>query len=95
MAMMDAFLHQSEGWDFVRSISDPTKRLLTELAVTIAYSTLARDPDYARTAADHPLDLLMFARAAHAFLAKTNLLRRVLDGDVTSIDELEPFAIND
>jgi hypothetical protein len=92
---MDAFLHQSEAWEFVRSISDPTQRLLMELAVTMAYSTLVRDPEYCRTAANHPLDLLMFARAAYAFLAKTNLLRRVLDGTLKSIDELEPFAIYD
>jgi hypothetical protein len=95
MTKVDAFPHQSEAWDFVRSISDPTQRLLMELALTMAYSALARDPGYLRTAAAHPLDLLMFARGAHAFLAKTNLLRRVLDGAVKSIDELEPFAIND
>src|SRR3954470_9543900 len=89
---MDALLHQSEAWEFVRPISDPTQRLLMELAVTMAYSTLATDPEYRRTAADHPLDLLMFARAAgHVSPASSGATSRWNEGSPSLLVNRSPL----
>lgn len=91
----DVFLRQSEAWEFVRSIADPTERLLTELAVANALSFLASDPDYQRRFSTAPLDLLTFARGVDALLKNKEILRKVLDGEITDINDLNPFTTTD
>lgn len=92
MAGNDVFLRQSEAWEFVRSIADPTERLLTELSLAHALSFLVSDPDYQRRFSSAPLDLLTFARSVGAFLQKKELLRKVIDGEITHVDDLNPFT---
>lgn len=91
MSRDEVFLRQDEAWDFVRSIADPTERLLAEIAVANALSFLVSDPDYQERFSSIPLDLLTFVRGVDAFLRNKDVLRRVLDGEVTHIDDLSPF----
>lgn len=91
----DVFLRQSEAWEFVRAIEDPKQRLLTELALANALSFLVADPDYRTRFSFAPLDLLTFARGANAFLQKQDVLRKVLNGEITHINDLNPFAASD
>ena len=86
--MSDVFLRQDEAWSFVRSLSDPTERLLMELALAKALSFLASDPEYRRTFTRAPVDLLMYARTTHAFLQQADVLRNVMSGKITSVDDL-------
>jgi hypothetical protein len=88
---MDAFLRQGEAWEYVRAIPDAKERLLTEIAVAKALSFLATDPEYRRTFGKAPVDLLLYARTVHAVVRPTDILRSVLDGAITSIDDLDPF----
>lgn len=88
---MDAFLRQSEAWNYVNSIQDGKERLLTEIAVAKALSFLATDPGYRQTFAEAPLDLLVYARTVHAFLRRVDIVKGVLDGTITNIDDLDPF----
>jgi len=87
----EAFLRQSEAWDFVRSIPDPTERLLAEISLANALSFLISDLDYQKRFSSAPLDLLTFARGVNAFLRNKEVLRKVLDGEITHIDDLSPF----
>lgn len=89
--MGDAFLRQEEAWVFVRSLKDPKERLLVELAVGKALVFLAGDPDYLETLKRAPLDLLTYATATHAFLRQQELVRDVLDGRITGVEDLDPF----
>lgn len=91
--MSDAFLRQEEAWSFVRSLSDSTDRLLVELALAKALSFLVADSEYRTTFKRAPLDLLTYARTAHAFLCQKDVLRDVLDGKITSVDDLNPFPM--
>jgi hypothetical protein len=88
---MEAFLRQSEAWEFVRSISNAKQRLLTEIAVARALSFLASDPEYRHTFGQAPLDMLTFARTVHALFQQTDVLKDVIDGAITSVDDLNPF----
>ena len=91
----EVFLRESETWEFVRSISDPTERLLTELSLAYAISFLVSDPDYKKRVSSAPLDLLTFARCVAAFFRNKDVLRKVLDGEITHIDDLDPFSAID
>lgn len=95
MADDDVFLRQNEAWEFVQSIADPTERLLIELSLANALSFFASDADYQKKFSSAPLDLLLFARGMNAFLQKKELLRKVLDGEITDINDLNPFTTND
>ena len=88
---MDAFLRQDEAWQYVKAIPDAKERLLTEFAVAKALSFLVGDPEYRQAFAIAPLDLLVFARTVHNLFGRLDVLRGVLDGTVTSIDDLDPF----
>lgn len=88
----EVFLRQDEAWEFVRSISDPTERLLTELSVANALSILVSDPDYHERFRSAPFDVLLFARASNAFLRNKDILRKVLDGEITHVNDLDPFT---
>jgi len=63
-------LRQSEAWEFVRFLKEPTDRLLVELALAKALSFLVSesDSDYRDRFKEAPLDLFTFARAVHSFL---------------------------
>ncbi len=89
--MSEAFLRQQEAWDFVHSIHDPTERLLVELSLAHALSFLVSDADYKARFLSSPLDLRTFASAIDAFLRKTDIVRKVLDGKITHVDDLSPF----
>jgi hypothetical protein len=89
--MSEVFLRQDEAWAFVRSLSDPTERLLVELALAKTLSFLVADSEYQATFKQAPLDLLTYAKAVHAFLSQKETLREVLDGKITSVDDLSPF----
>lgn len=88
---MDAFLRQNEAWLYVNSIQDGQERLLTEIAVAKALSFLATDPGYRQTFAEAPLDLLVYARTVHEFFRRVDIVKGVLDGTITSVDDLDPF----
>jgi hypothetical protein len=87
---MDAFLRQTEAWAYVKSIQDAKERLLMEIAVAKALPFLAADSEYS-TLRTVPVDLLIYARTVHNFLRPLDTLRRILDGTITSIDDLDPF----
>jgi hypothetical protein len=89
--MGELFLRQSEAWDFIRSIQDPTVRLLTEVALGNAFSFLASDPQYRAEFSLAPLDALTYARAISAFVKNKQVLADILSGTVKSIDDLGPF----
>lgn len=88
---MDAFLRQTEAWDYVKSITDTKERLLTEIAVAKALSYLAADSEYRRTFGKAPVDLLIYARVLHALFQRPDVIGGVLSGVITCIDDLDPF----
>jgi hypothetical protein len=88
---MDAFLRQNEAWHYVNSIQDGKERLITEIAVAKALSFLATDPGYRQTVAEAPLDLLVCARTVHELFRRVDIVKGVLDGTITSVDDLDPF----
>jgi hypothetical protein len=90
---MDAFLRESEAWEFVQSIPDSKQRLLTELAVCRALSFLIGDADYVQNVKKARVDLLIFARTTHAFFSNMSVLRGVIDGTITSVDDIAPFSV--
>lgn len=87
----EVILRQSEAWSFVRSISDPTERLLAEVALANALSFLVTDPQGHASLSATPFDALTFVQAAHAFLRNRDVLRGILEGRIRSIDDLSPF----
>lgn len=89
---MEAFLRQNEAWEYVRNIADPKVRLLTEVALAKALSFLVGDEEYRSTFQRSPFDLFTYARTVHELFRRAELLQRVLDGTVVSIEELEPFS---
>jgi hypothetical protein len=89
--MKDVFLRHREAWEFIQSIADPTDRLLVEVALSNAMSALVSDANYQRECSTAPFDLLNFARASRGFLRNKQTLRDILDGKVTSIEDLNPF----
>jgi hypothetical protein len=88
---MDAFLRQNEAWQYVKSIRDGKERLLTEIAVAKALSFLATDTEYRRTFAEAPVDLLVYARTVHELFRRADIVKGVLDGTITSVNDLDPF----
>jgi hypothetical protein len=88
---MDAFLRQSEAWQYVKSIQDGKERLLTEIAVAKALSFLVTDPEYRRIVANAPVDLLLYARTVHELFRRADIVKGVLDGTITSVNDLDPF----
>ena len=88
---MDAFLRQGETWQYVKSIQNAKERLLMEIAIAKALSFLATDPEYRRTFAEAPVDLLVYARTVHEFFRRTDIVKGVLDGTITSVNDLDPF----
>jgi len=87
----DVFLRQSEAWEFVRALKEPTDRLLVELALAKALSFLVADSDYRARFKQAPLDLLTYAKAVHSFLSQRDVVGGVLEGKITSVDDLSPF----
>jgi hypothetical protein len=89
---VDAFLNQTEAWNYVGTIADARERLLTEYALARALSFLVTDPSYPVAVAEgRAVDLLVFARTVHALFEDTDVIRRIIDGDIESIDVLSPF----
>ncbi len=88
---MDAFLRQDEAWHYVKTIDDRKERLLTEIALAKALSFLATDPGYRQTFAATPLDLVVYARTVHDLFRRVDIVKGVLDGTITSVDDLDPF----
>ena len=90
--MSEPFLRQSEAWDFTRAISEPKARLLTELALGKALVFLAADSQFAGEFQAYPLDALHYARCLHAFFSGSRqVVEKVLGGEITSVDDLNPF----
>jgi hypothetical protein len=88
---MNAFLRQTDASNYVNSIADAKERLLTEIAVAKALSFLAADSEYRLNVGKAPIDLLIYARIVHALFRRADVLKGVLDGAITSIDDLDPF----
>jgi hypothetical protein len=89
--MSEVFLRQNEAWEFIRTIADPTVRLLVEVALANTFSFLLADPQYGKEFSSAPLDALTYARAMCAFLNNKQVLADILSGNVKSIDDLSPF----
>jgi hypothetical protein len=89
--MSEPFPRQNEAWAYVKSVKEPKERLMLEVAVARALSFLATDPEYRASFSECPMDLLTYARTVHALLQKDTILKDIIDGKVTSIDDLDPF----
>lgn len=89
--MNEPFPRQNEAWAYVKSIEDARQRLLLEVAVARALSFLVADPEYRASFSERPMDLLTYARTVHAFVQQESILKGIMDGTVTSIDDLDPF----
>lgn len=89
--MNEPFPRQNEAWAYVKSIEDARQRLLLEVAVARALSFLVADPEYRANFSERPMDLLTYARTVHAFVQQESILKGIMDGTVTSIDDLDPF----
>lgn len=86
---MKAFLRESEAWAHIQSVPDPQVRLLAQISLGIAISSLARDTEYQRICAQSPIDLLVYARTLTDIFRRIDIISGVLNGDVSSVDDLE------
>ena len=81
-----AFLHQNAARDYIRDVEDPVVRLLLQILHNRAVAFLLSDPTF-RERRLAPFDELLFIRAASTLLAQPELLKAVLSGSVSTIEE--------
>lgn len=91
MTETQLFTRGSAAEDFIASIGDPTTRFLVQVAVNHALGAVLRDKELSRDASMTPFDLLSFAKCVEPLMKRHEVLRRILDGEITSLDELDPF----
>lgn len=91
MGSQEVFLRQREAWEWIGTIADPIERLLVGVALANALSFLISDVEYQQQSSSAPLDALTYARAVSAFARNKDILRDILAGKITSIEDLDPF----
>ena len=91
MSNNEVFLNQSEAREYINSVADPTVRLLLQTALNQAITFLLSDLKSQTDCRPPPFDELTFARVANAFLSRTGLLRAILSGSVTTLEDASWF----
>jgi hypothetical protein len=85
---MELFKNHHAANAYVGEITEPTERLLTEACVARAISAWLGDPAQAKALVSEPIDLLAFAKGVHAFFRNRRALEGILDGSLTTLEEL-------
>lgn len=86
--MESIFRNQERMRGYIRAIQDDTERLLTEAAVSKAIGIWMSDPSARAQLMSEPMDVLLFAKAVHAFLGDRDVVEGILNGKYKSIEEL-------
>lgn len=86
--MAELLRNQEATRAYIAAIRDPKDRLLTEAAVSKAIGTWMADEEQRTRLVSEPIDLLAYAKAAHAFLRDHQVVEGILSGRYTSLDDL-------
>ena len=92
MAETQLFTRSSAAEEFIASIGDPKTKFLVQVAVNHALGAVLRDKELSRDASKTPFDLLFFAKGVESLVRRHDVLRRILDGEISSLEELDPFS---
>jgi hypothetical protein len=86
--MAELLRNQQATRAYIDAIRDPKDRLLTEAAVSKATGIWMADDEQRARLVSEPIDLLAYAKAAHAFLRNHQVIEGILSGQYTSLDDL-------